>query len=88
MSRRRHVFVPSNEQKRRLTLAPLGALSVAVAVNAQLLYYGPVISWMVVGVIGASIVTEILVQFTARGLLGGGGSVGAVVREEANEVAS
>lgn len=88
VSRRRHVFVPSNEQKRRLTLAPLGALSVAVAVNAQLLYYGPVISWMVVGVIGASIVTEILVQFTARGLLGGGGSVGAVVREEANEVAS
>ncbi|MCC7341674.1 MAG: hypothetical protein IT170_11360, partial [Bryobacterales bacterium] len=70
--RRRHVYVPANDEKRRLTLAPLGALSVAIAVNAQLLYYGPVIPWLVVGVIGASIITEILVQFSARGFLGGG----------------
>ncbi|MCZ2154819.1 MAG: hypothetical protein LC114_13105 [Bryobacterales bacterium] len=69
--RRRDAFVPSKEETRRLTLAPLGALSVAVAVNAQLLYYGQAISWMVTGVIGASIITEVLVQFAARGFLGG-----------------
>ena len=81
--RRRHVFVPPDDEKRRLTLAPLGALAVAVAVNAQLLYYGPAIPWLVVGVIGASIVTEILVQFSARGFLGGGGPARAVEYQEA-----
>ncbi len=86
VSRRRHVYVPGNEEKRRLTLAPLGALAVAVAVNAQLLYYGPVIPWLVVGVIGASIITEILVQFSARGFLGGGGTAGEPARREAEGV--
>lgn len=84
--RRRHAFVPSNEERRRLTLAPLGALSIAVAVNAQLLYYGPVISWLVFGVIGASIVTEVLVQSSARGFLGGR-AAGDATRREAEGVA-
>ena len=85
--RRRDAFVPANEEKRRLTLAPLGALSVAVAVNAQLLYYGPVISWLVVGVIGASIITEVLVQSSARGFLGGRNAAEDVTRQEAEGVA-
>lgn len=85
--RRRDAFVPAAEERRRLTLAPLGALSVAVAVNAQLLYYGPVISWLVVGVIGASIITEVLVQFSARGFLGGRSTAGDVTRQEAEGAA-
>ncbi|MCC7176748.1 MAG: hypothetical protein IT159_16250 [Bryobacterales bacterium] len=72
LCRRRGVFVPAKGEKSRLTLAPLGALSIAVAVNAQLLYSGPAVPWLVTGVIGASIVKEVLAQSSARGLLAAG----------------
>ena len=61
--------VPSGlsfEEQRSLIFSPMGALSIAIVVNAQDLYYGSVISWMVTAVIGGAIVTEIIVQLVSR----------------------
>ena len=56
----------SNEERRGLIFSPMGALSIAIVVNAQDLYVGPVISWMVTAVIGGAIVTEVIVQIASR----------------------
>jgi hypothetical protein len=57
----------SDEEQSRLTLAPMAALAIAVVVNAQDLYLGREVPWMVTTVIGGAILTEILVQVLARG---------------------
>ncbi|HEX6546113.1 MAG TPA: hypothetical protein VF023_07390 [Bryobacteraceae bacterium] len=56
----------SRNEKRSLIFSPIGALSIAIVVNAQDLYYGATISWMVTAVIGGAIVTEIIVQIASR----------------------
>jgi Kef-type K+ transport system membrane component KefB len=56
----------SPDEKRSLIFSPIGALSIAIIVNAQDLYYGATISWMVTAVIGGAIVTEIIVQIASR----------------------
>lgn len=54
------------EERRSLVLAPLGALSIAIVINAQDLYFNGIVPWMVTAVIGGAIVTEIMVQFSSR----------------------
>ncbi|HLJ16427.1 MAG TPA: hypothetical protein VKV15_18150 [Bryobacteraceae bacterium] len=56
-------------EQRSLVLAPLGALSIAIVINAQDLYFTGTVPWMVTAVIGGAIVTEILVQLSARNLV-------------------
>ena len=50
-----------------LVVAPMGALSIAIVVNAQILYPGGSISSIVTAIVGGSIVTEVLVQLLTRG---------------------
>ncbi|MGH9664082.1 MAG: hypothetical protein ACRD9L_06645, partial [Bryobacteraceae bacterium] len=54
------------EERRSLVLGPLGALSIAIVINAQDLYFNGFVPWMVTAVIGGAVVTEILVQLSAR----------------------
>jgi hypothetical protein len=54
------------QERRNLVLAPLGALSIAIVVSAEDLYFSPSIPWMVTAVIGGAIVTEVLVQWFSR----------------------
>ncbi len=56
----------SRGEQRSLIFSPMGALSIAIVVNAQDLYYGSIISWMVTPVIGGAIVTEVIVQMASR----------------------
>ena len=56
----------SRDEQRSLIFSPIGALSIAIVVNAQDLYFGPTVSWMVTAVIGGAIVTEIIVQIASR----------------------
>ena len=56
----------SLDEQRSLIFSPMGALSIAIIVNAQDLYYGAAISWMVTAVIGGAIVTEVIVQVALR----------------------
>ncbi len=56
----------SEEEQRSLIFSPMGALSIAIVVNAQDLYVSPSISWMVTAVIGGAIVTEVIVQVASR----------------------
>jgi Kef-type K+ transport system membrane component KefB len=56
----------SIDEQRSLIFSPMGALSIAIVVNAQDLYYGSVISWMVTAVIGGAIVTEVIVHIASR----------------------
>jgi Kef-type K+ transport system membrane component KefB len=56
----------TTDEQRSLILSPIGALSIAIVVNAQDLYSGPTVSWMVTAVIGGAIVTEIIVQIASR----------------------
>jgi Kef-type K+ transport system membrane component KefB len=53
-------------ERRALSIAPMGPLAVAIVVNAQLLYPGGSISRIVSAVIGGAILTEIIVQLSAR----------------------
>ena len=55
------------DERRSLIFSPMGALSIAIVVNAQDLYSGAAIPWMVTAVIGGAIVTEIIVQVSGRG---------------------
>jgi Kef-type K+ transport system membrane component KefB len=56
----------SSEEKRTLVFSPVGALSIAIVVNAQDLYFGATVSWMVTAVIGGAVLTEVIVQFASR----------------------
>jgi len=56
----------STDEQRSLIFSPMGALSIAIVVNAQDLYFGSPISWMVTAVIGGAIVTEVIVQIASR----------------------
>ncbi|HEX4170193.1 MAG TPA: hypothetical protein VHZ55_32405 [Bryobacteraceae bacterium] len=56
----------SVEEQRSLIFSPMGALSIAIVMNAQDLYFGSAISWMVTAVIGGAIVTEVVVQIASR----------------------
>jgi hypothetical protein len=56
----------SREEQQSLIFSPMGALSIAIVVNAQDLYFGSTISWMVTAVIGGAIVTEVIVQVASR----------------------
>ncbi len=54
------------EEQRSLIFSPMGALSIAIVVNAQDLYFGAAVSWMVTAVIGGAVVTEVIVQIASR----------------------
>lgn len=54
------------EERRALVFAPMGALPVAIVVNAQLLYPGGSIPSIVTAVIGGAVLTELLVQIATR----------------------
>ena len=56
----------SADERHSLIFSPIGALSIAIVVNAQDLYSGPTVSWMVTAVIGGAIVTEVIVQIATR----------------------
>ena len=64
----RHTYVRdlSTGEQRALTLAPMGALSVAIVVSAQDLYSGPTVDWIVTAVVGGSVVTEAVLQAAFR----------------------
>ncbi|MEO7144589.1 MAG: hypothetical protein ABI165_13915 [Bryobacteraceae bacterium] len=67
-STRRGLAKITRDERRTLVYAPLGALSSAIVINAQDLYFSATVSWMVTAVIGGAIVTEVIVQLFARGL--------------------
>lgn len=54
------------EERQALSIAPVGSLSIAIVVNAQLLYPGGSISLIVSAVIGGSILTEVLLQLAGH----------------------
>jgi hypothetical protein len=54
------------EEREALALSPIGALSIAIVINAQLLYPGGSISLIVSAVIGGAILTEIVLQLLSR----------------------
>jgi len=56
----------STDEQHSLIFSPMGALSIAIVVNAQDLYFGSAVSWMVTAVIGGAVVTEIIVQVASR----------------------
>lgn len=56
----------SRDEQRSLVFSPIGALSIAIVVNAQDLYFGAAVSWIVTAVIGGAIVTEVIVQIASR----------------------
>lgn len=56
----------SRDEQRSLIFSPMGALSIAIVVNAQDLYYGATVSWMVTAVMGGAIVTEVIVHIASR----------------------
>ena len=64
--RRTYVKDLSKGEERALTLAPMGALSVAIVVSAQDLYSGPTVAWIVTAVVGGSLVTEAVLQMAFR----------------------
>jgi Kef-type K+ transport system membrane component KefB len=58
-----HGQVLDERERRVLAAGPIGALSIAIVVNAQDLYSAASISWIVTAVIGGAFLSEILVQF-------------------------
>lgn len=65
--RKRNVGGLNPEERRSLLVAPLGALSIAMVVSAEDLYFSRSIPWIVTAVIGGAIITEIIVQYFTRG---------------------
>jgi Kef-type K+ transport system membrane component KefB len=53
-------------EQRALAVSPLGALSIAIVINAQLLYPGGSISMIASAVVGGALLTETLVQLAGR----------------------
>lgn len=64
--RRRDVGELNELEQRHLALAPMGALAVAVVVNAQDLYLEPTIPWLLTAILGGAVVSEVVVQWLAR----------------------
>ncbi|HEY8142069.1 MAG TPA: hypothetical protein VIG06_05335 [Kofleriaceae bacterium] len=56
----------SDDEQTRIAIAPMGALAIAIVVNAQDLYVGSTVSWMVTTVIGGAIASEIAVHAIMR----------------------
>jgi hypothetical protein len=54
--------------RRALSVSPLGALSIAIVVNAQMLYPSATIGLLVTAIIGGAIVTEIGFQLMTRSM--------------------
>lgn len=54
-------------EQRNLAASPMGALSIAIVINAQDLYSGQTLPWIVHAVIGGSLLTELVVQVFALG---------------------
>ncbi len=52
-------------EQRNLAASPMGALSVAIVVNAHQLYSGDTLPWIVNAIIGGAILTEVAVQLFA-----------------------
>ncbi len=50
----------------RFVLRPISPVSIAIVVSLQAMYHGRPISWIVTAVIGAAIVTEVLLQIRDR----------------------
>jgi hypothetical protein len=57
----------TERESRALAISPIGAIAIAIVVNAQLLYPDGSISLVVSAVIGGGILTEVFVQFASRG---------------------
>ncbi len=66
----------TRHEQHSLIFSPMGALSIAIVVNAQDLYSGAAVPWMVTAVIGGAIVTEIIVQVAGRGSVVKGPALG------------
>ena len=62
---RRAVSFLDPAERASLVFGPIGALSIAIVVNAQDLYSGPALPWMITAVVGGAIVTELIVQISA-----------------------
>lgn len=63
----RQKYLPVSEAERRsLAVSPVGALAIAIVVNAQLLYPGGSIALVVSAVVGGAMLTEAFVQLAAR----------------------
>jgi hypothetical protein len=68
----RHGGLPVTPREGRLlAVSPIGALAVAIVVNAQLLYPGGSISLIVSAVVGGGVLTEVFVQLANRTWLRG-----------------
>jgi hypothetical protein len=57
----------SADERLVLARAPMGALSVAIVVTAQDLFFGPTVPWIVTAVIGGAIIMELALQASLRG---------------------
>ena len=66
--RARRAGALSDDEQLRIAVAPMGALAIAVVVNAQDLYVGSTISWMVTTVIGGAVASEVAVHAILRRL--------------------
>jgi hypothetical protein len=53
-------------ERRLAILAPMGALPIAIVVNAELLYPDGTVPALVTAVLGAAVATEVLVHVTER----------------------
>lgn len=62
-----HPDALSPVEQRNLAASPMGALSIAIIINAQDLYSGQTLPWIVHAIIGGSLLTEIVVQVFALG---------------------
>lgn len=63
--RQQHLPV-SEAERRSLAVSPVGALAIAIVVNAQLLYPGGSIALVVSAVVGGAMLTEAFVQLVTR----------------------
>lgn len=61
------------DARRALVVAPMGVLSIAIVVSAQMLYPGGSVSLIVTAIVGGAMVTEVLVQLLTRGRVPGAG---------------
>ena len=57
----------TDDARRALSVAPMGALPLAIVVSAMLLYPGESVAHLVTAILGGAIVTEVLVQALTRG---------------------